>query len=136
MFTSRTIALGMWEVSCRQSLKVLFQTDTPASVWISPPQQLLQIKQLCNSWIQLYAHRHKPQIPVLLPGHRNLCGVSEDCTTLVVYHWVAPSLFSTHQLHTMEEIVQSCSHHKVQYCIIQQHYNKPKSFQGRMKYQT
>jgi hypothetical protein len=25
---------------------------------------------------------------------------------LVVYHWVAPSLFSTHQLHTIEEIVQ------------------------------
>jgi len=26
---------------------------------------------------------------------------------LVVYHWVAPSLFSTHQLHTIEEIFQS-----------------------------
>jgi hypothetical protein len=41
------------------------------------------------------------QIPVLLSGHRNLYGVSEDYTTLVVYHWVAPSLFATHQLHTM-----------------------------------
>lgn len=41
--------------------------------------------------------KHKPQISVLLSGHRNLYGVSEDYTTLVVYHWVAPSLFATRQ---------------------------------------